>query len=54
MDSIYIFAFILAGIGFVLPAIGFGFILKDLLFTWEMNRIGRKLRKEYAEKYGRG
>ena len=54
MDSIYIFAFILAGIGFAICGIGFGFILKDLLFTWEMNRIGRDLRKKHAEKYGRG
>lgn len=50
MDGIYIFAFILAGIGFIIPAIGFGFILKEWLFIWEMNRIGRKLRKEHAEK----
>ena len=54
MNGIYILAFILAGIGFILCAIGFSIILKEQLFIWEMKRIGRKLRKEHAKKYGRG
>ena len=54
MDSIYIVAFVLIGIWMAVMSVGLTLVLKDVFFQLSMRRIGKKLRKEHAKKYGKG